>query len=166
MLEPRRGILTGMAHPDTALESRSLIGCSKPESRVAQGNRDQVLHLGNLSESTDLDPHVATSQQNFFVISALFEGLSGYSPKDADAAAFLFKHTTTAKDNYSDWSNVRYDQLMTAAITERDRTRRNELYRQAEAIFVEEFPVLPNFLDAYRYLVHPPVKGLGARRLG
>lgn len=60
-----------------------LTACSKPESRVAHGNREQILHIGNLSEPTDLDPHVVTSMQNFYVISTLFEGLTGYNPKDA-----------------------------------------------------------------------------------
>lgn len=60
-----------------------LAGCSKPESRVELGNREQILHLGNLSEPTDLDPHVVTSMQNYYVISPLFEGLTGYNPKDA-----------------------------------------------------------------------------------
>jgi len=53
-----------------ALTGLGLTACKKPESRVAQGNREQVLHLGNLSEPTDLDPHVVTSMQNFYVISA------------------------------------------------------------------------------------------------
>lgn len=61
----------------------AVTGCSKPESRVEQGNREQILHLGNLSEPTDLDPHVVTSMQNYYVISTLFEGLTGYNPQDA-----------------------------------------------------------------------------------
>ena len=76
----------------------SLMGCSKPESRVAQGNRDQVLHLGNLSEPTDLDPHVVTSMQNFYVISALFEGLTGYNPKDASPEPALAERWDVSED--------------------------------------------------------------------
>ena len=73
-------------------------GCAKPESRVERGNREQVLHLGNLSEPTDLDPHVVTSQQNFFVISALFEGLTGYNPKDASPEPALAERWEISAD--------------------------------------------------------------------
>lgn len=75
-----------------------LAGCSKRESRVEQGNREQVLHLGNLSEPTDLDPHVVTSMQNFYVISALFEGLTGYNPKDASPEPALAERWEHSED--------------------------------------------------------------------
>src|SRR5215470_18043280 len=56
--------------------------CSRRETAVESGNRQQVLHLGNLTEPTDLDPHVVTSQQDFNIMMALFEGLLSVDPKD------------------------------------------------------------------------------------
>lgn len=74
------------------------VGCSKPPTRVETGTRDQVLHLGNLSEPTDLDPHVVTSLQTFFIISSLFEGLMGHDPKDATPVYALAESHTVSDD--------------------------------------------------------------------
>jgi oligopeptide transport system substrate-binding protein len=51
---------------------------------VETGNRDQILHLGNLSEPTDLDPQIITVQTDFNIVQALFEGLVQYDPKTCE----------------------------------------------------------------------------------
>jgi oligopeptide transport system substrate-binding protein len=52
------------------------------ETRVEQGIREQVLHLGNLSEPRDLDPQITASVQDFNIVMALYEGLMNFDPKD------------------------------------------------------------------------------------
>ena len=37
-------------------------GCTQRDTAVESGNRDQVIHIGNLTEPTDLDPHVIKKQ--------------------------------------------------------------------------------------------------------
>jgi oligopeptide transport system substrate-binding protein len=59
-----------------------LAGCGQRESRVVSGNRDQILHLGNLSEPKDLDPHIVTGISAYNVIAALLEGLVSEDPND------------------------------------------------------------------------------------
>lgn len=81
-----------------ALAVLVLAGCSKPETRVEQGNREQVLHIGNLSEPTDLDPHVVTSLQNFYIVSALFEGLTGHNPTNASPVPALAERWDISDD--------------------------------------------------------------------
>lgn len=56
-------------------------GCSKPETRVESGNREQVLHLGNKSEPQDLDPHVVEGTGEHNIIMALLEGLTTEDPQ-------------------------------------------------------------------------------------
>lgn len=56
--------------------------CGKRETAVALGNQRQILHWGNLSEPTDLDPHVTSSVSDFNLILTPFEGLTNYDPKD------------------------------------------------------------------------------------
>ena len=58
--------------------------CGKRERTVESGLRTQTLHLANLSEPTDLDPHVITSIQDFNILLALMEGLTQYDPKTAE----------------------------------------------------------------------------------
>jgi len=75
-----------------------LFGCSKPPTRVEKGTAEQVLHMGNLSEPTDLDPHVVTSLQTFNIISSLFEGLMGHDPEDATPVYALAESHEVSND--------------------------------------------------------------------
>lgn len=53
----------------------ALAGCSRPESAVTTGNRDQVLHLGIKDEPSDLDPHINTASSTSSILSTLYQGL-------------------------------------------------------------------------------------------
>jgi len=68
----------------TLVASLVLTGCGSRETAVASGNRDQVLHIGNLSEPSDLDPQTVSSLQDFQIIVGLFEGLTNYDPATAE----------------------------------------------------------------------------------
>jgi oligopeptide transport system substrate-binding protein len=59
----------------------ALTGCLKRETAVARGDRDQILHRGMGPEVADLDPHLATTANDYTVLSALFEGLIAEDPQ-------------------------------------------------------------------------------------
>jgi oligopeptide transport system substrate-binding protein len=59
-----------------------LAGCGQRETPVEAGNRTQVLHRGLGQDLKDLDPHLATSADDYNVLSALFEGLVAEDPVD------------------------------------------------------------------------------------
>jgi oligopeptide transport system substrate-binding protein len=59
----------------------SLTACGKRETKVDAGNRTQSIHIGNLGEPNDLDPHIPDSQNSAAVVMAFFEGLTQYDPK-------------------------------------------------------------------------------------
>ncbi|MFX3681312.1 MAG: peptide ABC transporter substrate-binding protein [bacterium] len=50
-------------------------GCGKRETRVAQGNREGVIHLAIGAEPQDLDPHLVSAFTDMQVVLAFFEGL-------------------------------------------------------------------------------------------
>ncbi|MES2606538.1 MAG: peptide ABC transporter substrate-binding protein [Pseudomonadota bacterium] len=50
-------------------------GSSGNETRVQEGNRLGVLHIGNAAEPAALDPHITTGVTESYLIQALFEGL-------------------------------------------------------------------------------------------
>ncbi|MCF3650381.1 peptide ABC transporter substrate-binding protein [Synoicihabitans lomoniglobus] len=77
-------------------------GCGNRETSVESGNRDQILHVGNLSEPTDLDPHIINSLQDFNIVLALFEGLTQYDPKDSHATPGVATHWE-ASDDVKTW---------------------------------------------------------------
>jgi oligopeptide transport system substrate-binding protein len=58
-----------------------LPGCLKRETAVERGNREQILHRGMGPEVADLDPQLATTANDYTVLSALFEGLVAEDPQ-------------------------------------------------------------------------------------
>ena len=74
-------------------------GCTKRGTAVETGNREQILHLGNLSEPTDLDPHIISSQQDFHIVMAFFEGLLQYDPKTSEPIPAVAERWEVAADN-------------------------------------------------------------------
>ncbi len=75
------------------------VGCAKRESNVIAGNRDQILHLGNLSEPNDLDPHITDSQQTFNLVMAFFEGLTQYDAKTCEPVPAVAERWEVSADN-------------------------------------------------------------------
>jgi len=57
-------------------------GCARRETAVKAGDREQILHLGNLSEPKDLDPHTVTGVTENNISAALLEGLVAEDPQD------------------------------------------------------------------------------------
>lgn len=60
----------------------SSVSCSKRETLVEQGTREQVLHRGLSADLSELDPHIITGLPEINVVSTLFEGLVGEDPVD------------------------------------------------------------------------------------
>ena len=58
------------------------VGCSRPESRVDVGLREQILHVGNASEPEDLDPQIVTGVPEHRLLMSIFEGLVVEDPYD------------------------------------------------------------------------------------
>ena len=57
-------------------------GCGRRETPVETGNRTHVLHRGLGQDLKDLDPHLASTADDYNVLSALFEGLVAEDPVD------------------------------------------------------------------------------------
>lgn len=76
----------------------TLAGCGRRETAVELGDRNQVLHWGNLAEPNDLDPQIITSQECFNIELALFEGLTSYDPKDLHPIPGVAERWKTSPD--------------------------------------------------------------------
>lgn len=81
-----------------ALSLLVLGGCSKRETRVESGTRDQVLHLGNGDQIEDVDPQVVTGVTEHNVIAALFEGLLSEDPKTRQLAPAVAERWEVSPD--------------------------------------------------------------------
>ncbi|MEE9368954.1 MAG: peptide ABC transporter substrate-binding protein [Pontiella sp.] len=61
-----------------------LSSCSRRETPVQIGNREQILHRNAGSEPQDLDPQTTTGSVESYIQDALFEGLVAWHPDHTD----------------------------------------------------------------------------------
>ena len=80
------------------LAASLLTGCTRRETPVETGIRDQVLYIGNGSEPRDLDPHVVVSFNDFNIVLALFEGLAGIDERTSQPIPALAERWETSAD--------------------------------------------------------------------
>lgn len=59
--------------------------CSQGESRVEQGNRLGIFHMGNGSDPASLDPHVSTGVPSGRIFWSIYEGLVNSNPYTLEA---------------------------------------------------------------------------------
>jgi oligopeptide transport system substrate-binding protein len=76
-----------------------------------------------------------------------------------DPDAFLYLMVSQNVQMNGGWVNDSYDQLIREAGSEQDRRRRFDLYRAAEAILLNELPVIPLFYYTQYHLLSPHVGG-------
>lgn len=97
-----------------------------------------------LDLQTKLDYHVARA---------------GWIADYPDPNTFLDMWTSSSQQNQTGWKNVAFDELIEKAGSEPDPKKRMELLRDAEAILIEESPILPIYWYVSKNLVKPHVKG-------
>jgi len=84
----------------------------------------------------------------------------GWSADFNDAASFLYPlQSTSTRSNYSRYHNVAYDNLLTQAAAEADRHKRADILHQAEALALEDQPVVPLAVGVSKTLVSSRVEG-------
>lgn len=86
-----------------------------------------------------------------------------------DPLTFLNLFTSTNGNNWTGWSDPKYDALIDQATTMADPVRRRDLLQQAETMLLQESPMTPIHHGAQTYLIQPQVKNwlpalLGSRR--
>jgi len=83
-----------------------------------------------------------------------------------DPTTFLDIFRTDSPNNYSQWSDVRYDQLLNRAATTFNTAERADLLHQAERLLIEQMPMCPIHFYAVTYLQRPGLGGIERNLLG
>lgn len=68
--------------------------------------------------------------------------------------------------NVSRWEDPHYQQLLSDAVKTVEGGLRRELLKKAEAILMEQMPVIPIYSEQYQYILHPSVQGVFVHELG
>ncbi len=86
---------------------------------------------------------------------------AGWTGDYADPHNFLDLHLSHGGNNHTGWGNPAYDALIAQAEGTLDTSERFRLYDRAEALLLDEMPVLPLYWYTRNTLVNPRVHGWG-----
>lgn len=85
---------------------------------------------------------------------------------DYDSAADLLADLMSAgAGNYPQWRHPAYDRLVAAALASPDPADRRAGLQAAEALLLQELPLVPLYFNAQNFLVHPSVQNWQADAL-
>jgi oligopeptide transport system substrate-binding protein len=85
----------------------------------------------------------------------------GWGADYPDPDNFMALFTGHSGNNLTHWGSARYDALIATAASSADRSRRQQLYAEAQRILTEtDVPIIPLFVASQNYLVKPYVRGL------
>ncbi len=82
-----------------------------------------------------------------------------FSADFSDPTSFLDSMLSRSPNNPTGWTNARYDRLVAQANAEPDARRRMELLAQAEAVLLEDMPIIPIYSSVTSFLRKPYVQG-------
>lgn len=119
-----------------------LVGCFHDNrSAVEVGNEQQILHIGNGSEPSDIDPHITTGVPENHIQLALFEGLVSKNSTTLDIVPGVAESWQVSDDG------LRYT----------FRLRKNARWSNGDALVAEDFvwswyrALLPSLGNQYAY---------------
>lgn len=84
---------------------------------------------------------------------------AGWTGDYVDPNTFLDMWVTGGGQNETGWGNADYDRLIAEAGRTADATARLELFQKAEAILIDEMPILPIYFYTRPHLISPKLKG-------
>jgi oligopeptide transport system substrate-binding protein len=139
--------------PAITLRYNTLEGHKQIAEAVQQMWRE---HLGIRVEieNQEWKVYLKTLQMTDFQIARM-----GWIGDFADPFTFLELLMGANGNNHSNWSNAQYEGLLREANSTRDPAARLELLRRAEAIAMDELPVLPLYVYTRLELVKPYLMG-------
>ncbi len=93
-------------------------------------------------------------------------GRIGWISDFNDAINFLEIFETVGGNNYTNWENEEYQNLLKESRKELDSDKRQELLKEAEDLFMEELPIIPIYFYTNTYASKDSVKGIEALPVG
>ncbi|MGI6037644.1 MAG: peptide ABC transporter substrate-binding protein [Limnochordia bacterium] len=85
---------------------------------------------------------------------------AGWNGDYLDPLTFMDMYISDEANNHSGWSNQRYDELIQLAKTTTDPLERVAYLHEAEAIIMEEMPVMPIYFYVEPYLQKDHIQGV------
>lgn len=123
-------------------------------AELVQSQWKRTLDVDIRLQNQDWARYLASRREGAFDVAR-----AGWIADYLDPNTFLEMFTTGNPNNHSRWSNAEYDELIRRAQLESDLALRMELYQRAEAILMDEMPIIPIYFGVTRNMVKPYVGG-------
>ena len=89
-------------------------------------------------ENQEWKTYIDSFKQKDFQIARM-----GWVGEFLDPYPVLSLYKTNSSSNFTNWSNIEFDQILEASLVEQDEKKRYELLHQAEEILMNEVPIIP-----------------------
>jgi oligopeptide transport system substrate-binding protein len=113
----------------------------------------QALNVEAVLENQEWKVYLNTKTQKNYDLARY-----GWIADYVDPNAFLGMWISGSGNNDTGWSNAEYDRLIAAAGATTVTAERFELFQKAEALLLDEMPVIPIYFYTSVYLLQPSVK--------
>jgi oligopeptide transport system substrate-binding protein len=142
-------------HP---LRTQILYNTQEDHQRIATTLQSMWLQvLGVETELANQEWKVFLDTRNEKLETQVFR--SGWIGDYNDAFSFAELMRSTSDQNDSGYASAEYDRLVTAAQSELDMQKRAQLLQQAEAVLLEDMPIIPLYYYVSKHLIKPWVRG-------
>lgn len=115
----------------------------------------------DVNPPSTLTQSISTGKVSFFKAS----WIADYPDAENYLSLFYSQNFSPGGPNYTHFKNPEFDKLYEAAFFETDDKKRHELYKQMDALVMEEAPVIPLFYDKASRFTRSNVSGLGINPL-
>lgn len=147
------GFPDGKGFPEITLSYNTSEGHKQIAEAVQQMWKKHLgVHIG--IENQEWKVYLKNLQQHSFQMARL-----GWVGDYADPYTFLELIKTGAGNNHSGWGDLRYDALLRDANATQDRDRRMALLRQAEALAMDQVPLIPLYVYTRAEMWKPYLMG-------
>jgi len=115
----------------------------------------------DVNPPTTLTQSISTGKASFFKAT----WIADYPDAENYLSLFYSKNFAPGGPNYTHFTNPAFDRLYEQAFLETNDKKRAELYKQMDAMVMEEAPVIPLFYDKASRFTRKNVTGLGINPL-
>jgi ABC-type transport system substrate-binding protein len=115
----------------------------------------------DINPPTTLTQSIATGKAPFFKAT----WIADYPDAENYLSLFYSKNFAPGGPNYTHFNSPKFDALYEAAFLETDDAKRAELYKQMDALVMDEAPIIPLFYDKASRFTQKNVSGLGINPL-
>ncbi|MEC2054437.1 peptide ABC transporter substrate-binding protein [Peribacillus psychrosaccharolyticus] len=113
------------------------------------------LGVETVLENQEWKTYIDSFKQKNFQIARM-----GWVGDFLDPYPVLNLYSTKSSSNFTNWSNTKYDKLLSDSLVEQDEAKRYELLHQAEELLMTEMPIIPIYFSSQNALVSKKVEGI------